>query len=470
MSSRKQAALTEDAVLGPWSIPDGWKWVRLDSVGRWYGGGTPSKARPEFWANGTVPWVSPKDMKRPVIDSSQDTISEMAVTNSAVKLVPSGSILCVVRSGILAHTFPVAVSAIPVTVNQDMRALCPRSDVAPDFMAYYLRAAQGGILSQCSKHGTTVASIETSRLDAYPVPLPPIEIQQQVTKRINELLSDVDDGETALAQARADLEVYRRSLLKAAVTGELTVDWRAANPPKETGADLLARILADRRTRWHAEPKNANKRYREPITPPAINLLSIPNGWAWATLPQLGDFGRGKSKHRPRNDPKLYGGDYPFVQTGIVTASHGKINKFSQTYSDLGLAQSKLWPAGTLCITIAANIAFAGVLGFDSCFPDSVVGLTCYKGVRAEYIYLVMSNLQVILERNAPATAQKNINLDVLEQISIPLPPSDEQDKIISLFQESMSVAALLTAHEFDEDIGQLRQSILAAAFRGELL
>lgn len=96
----------------------------------------------------------------------------------------------------------------------------------------------------------------------------------------------------------------------------------------------------------------------------------------WLTLRGVAvDFGRGKSKHRPRNAPSLYGGPYPFIQTGDIRNSSHVVKAFSQTYSELGLAQSKLWPRGTVCITIAANIAETGVLGFDACFPDSVVGL-----------------------------------------------------------------------------------------------
>src|SRR5690606_11642952 len=85
-------------------------------------------------------------------------------------------------------------------------------------------------------------------------------------------------------------------------------------------------------------------------------------------------FGRGKSRHRPRNDPKLYGGEYPFIQTGDIRNCDGFVVDHSQTYNEVGLAQSKLWPEGTVCITIAANIAETGILGFDACFPDSVIG------------------------------------------------------------------------------------------------
>ena len=408
-------------------------------------------------------------MKRPFIDSTQDYITAEAVAGSSTKMVPVDSVLCVMRSGILRHTFPVAVNTVAVTLNQDMRALSLRSDVEPRYLSYYLQFSGRTVLDIASKGGTTVNSIEASRLDRHLVPLMERERQQKIVARIDELFTEIDDGETALARARADLGTWRKVLLKAAVTGELTADWRTANPPTETGSDLLNRLLAERRIRWQAQASSGKKLYLVPIEPVEQLSKIMPESWTTASMPQLGDFGRGKSKHRPRNDPRLYGGAYPFVQTGIVSESRGKIRRYEQTYTEFGLAQSKLWPVGTVCITIAANIAKTGVLQFDACFPDSVVGLTCSSGVSPAYIELVIRTLQQGLEDDAPATAQKNINLEVLETLGIPLPPSDEQLAIVAAFEEAEVAGDFLVRRDLDQAAATLRQSILAAAFRGDL-
>lgn len=141
------------------------------------------------------------------------------------------------------------------------------------------------------------------------------------------------------------------------------------------------------------------------------------------TLCDLGELNRGKSKHRPRNDPRLLGGDWPLIQTGDVANSGGFIKQFSTTYSDLGLAQSQLWPTGTLCITIAANIAKTGILTFDACFPDSVVGFCPGTPGDEHYVQVLLSFLQPMLESSAPESAQKNINLKILRELPIPIPP-----------------------------------------------
>ena len=156
-------------------------------------------------------------------------------------------------------------------------------------------------------------------------------------------------------------------------------------------------------------------------------VITNPKGWPLRPLGELGKLDRGRSAHRPRNDPSLLGGPYPLIQTGAVSNSGGRIREYTQTYSELGLAQSRMWPAGTLCITIAANIASVGVLEFDACFPDSVVGFVPGSSTTTEYVQFLLFHLRDVLERDAPQLAQKNINLKVLRSLLVPVPPLELQ-------------------------------------------
>lgn len=196
---------------------------------------------------------------------------------------------------------------------------------------------------------------------------------------------------------------------------------------------------------------------------PAMN----PKEWPIEGLAAVGSLDRGKSRHRPRDAKELYGGVHPFIQTGDVANSNGRITDFSTTYSDVGLAQSKLWPKGTLCITIAANIAKTGVLAFDACFPDSVVGFLPGKRIRTAYVQAWLAFLQPALEANAPQAAQKNINLEILRSLPVPVPPLELQDTFESRCRSVQSIigqaeAAMKKAEE-------LFHSLLHRAFRGEL-
>jgi type I restriction enzyme S subunit len=153
--------------------------------------------------------------------------------------------------------------------------------------------------------------------------------------------------------------------------------------------------------------------------------IANPRGWPMKKFSALGSLDRGVSKHRPRNAPELLGGPHPFVQTGDVANCNGYIRDSSATYSEAGLRQSKMWRAGTLCITIAANIAKAGILTFDACFPDSVVGFRSNEPATVEFVRFWLSFLQASLEDRAPESTQKNINLEILRNLNVPTPGAD---------------------------------------------
>ncbi|EAS3208535.1 restriction endonuclease subunit S [Salmonella enterica] len=159
-------------------------------------------------------------------------------------------------------------------------------------------------------------------------------------------------------------------------------------------------------------------------------------GWQRMKFSEVGTLDRGKSKHRPRNAPELLGGIHPLIQTGDVANSGGYITEYFSTYSDIGLAQSKMWKQGTLCITIAANIAKTGILTFDACFPDSVVGFHPNQHVEVEFIQHWLGFLQKQLEESAPEVAQKNINLAILRDLDVIVPDKELQIKFKNIVKK----------------------------------
>lgn len=196
-------------------------------------------------------------------------------------------------------------------------------------------------------------------------------------------------------------------------------------------------------------------------------------GWEQKTLEQIATtFGRGKSKHRPRNAKKLYGGKYPFIQTGDIRNADHFITDYSQTYSEAGLAQSKLWPRGTVCITIAANIAETGILDFDACFPDSVIGVVVNpKEATIGYVEYLLQSFKVALQAKGKGSAQANINLGTFEHEHFPFPSVAEQKRIVikldSLREEANSLKSLYQRKLAVLD--ELKKSLLHQAFSGGL-
>jgi type I restriction enzyme S subunit len=154
--------------------------------------------------------------------------------------------------------------------------------------------------------------------------------------------------------------------------------------------------------------------------------------WQDKKLSELGDFQRGKSRHRPRNDPALFaGGTHPLIQTGEIKAANLYISNNSATYNDFGLAQSKMWPKNTLCITIAANIAETALLGYPMCFPDSVVGFNAYQDESSElFMHYVFTYIRSAIQNSASGSIQDNINIEYLTNLKFKIPLKRDQDKI----------------------------------------
>ena len=319
-------------------------------------------------------------------------------------------------------------------------------------------------------------------LKASALPLPPLAEQPRIVAKVDELMALLDRlaaarvareaardrltkaslarlGTPAPATFRADarfaletltplttrpdqIKHLRQTILNLAVRGKLVEQ----DPNDEPALELLKRVAVEL-----AEDDKCRRGSRsKPL--PDVDFTEapyeLPDGWTWARFPELGKFGRGKSKHRPRNDPVLYtDGTYLMIQTGDVARSEGRVTTYTNKYNEVGLAQSMLWPKGTLCITIAANIADSGILDFDACFPDSVVGFIpapIFDSARY-FEYFVRTEKANLLEF-APATAQKNINLEILTSVLIPLPPLAEQHRIVAEVDALMALLDRLEA------------------------
>ena len=339
--------------------------------------------------------------------------------------------------------------------------------------------------------GTTRLKLSQGSMKRIPIIYPTSkETQQAIVNKIESLFDEIDEGIGRLKTAAQQIQQYRQSLLKNAFNGELTKEWRSKHAdtlPSEN--ELLVQIqtareqhhaqqLADWQTavsQWEQNGKEGKKPSKPKASTQAVkfeeNFADLPSGWIWGKLSDLGELARGKSKHRPRNDKKLFGEKYPFIQTGEVRAANRIIKKYEQTYSEFGLEQSKLWQKGTLCITIAANIAETAFLGFDACFPDSIVGFSASKAVLPEYIELFIKSTRTKIESYAPATAQKNINLNTLENLIVPYCSLAEQTQIVAILESKLTACDQLAA-ELSKQVKQaelLKQAVLKAAFSGEL-
>jgi type I restriction enzyme S subunit len=294
-------------------------------------------------------------------------------------------------------------------------------------------------------------------LARYEVAIPPIAEQRRIVAAIERLLEKVASARERLERVPLTLKRFRQAVLAAACSGRLTADWRTSHSGRVPAVESIATTLNGMRKRIFDRTE----------------LPSIPESWSWIALPETGELNRGRSRNRPRNAPHLYGGAYPFIQTGDIANSGGLITTHTQTYSEAGLEQSRLWPAGTVCITIAANIADSAILSYPACFPDSVVGARPNPKISSpEYLEFFMRTARDNLAAFAPATAQANINLAILGELAVPIPPLEEQQVIVCRVSSFLALANTIEqrAKSALQRVEMLTQSILAKAFRGELV
>lgn len=192
---------------------------KLSCVTKILGGGTPYKGQPDYW-DGDISWVSPKDMKSEYIYDSQDHITQFAISNSSVLLIPSNSVLVVVRSGILARKIPVAINRIPVTINQDMKSLIPNESLMPEYLKWWIKGNEGIILKNVEQ-GTTVHRIIWNNMKEMYVPLPPIAIQYDIVAHLDALQEKIEELEKLQEKMERDMVELVPSVLQKAFAGEL---------------------------------------------------------------------------------------------------------------------------------------------------------------------------------------------------------------------------------------------------------
>ena len=423
---RLQAALVPDWEW-PYKLPGNWCWTKITVITDILNG---FAFKSQHYSSAGIRIIRITNVQDGFIQDKKPVYYPLESQKEITPFMLKDGDFLMSLTGNVGRVAIIDASFLPAALNQRVACLRIKSEdsVRKEYIFYFCLQKQ--FVSDCIKSakGSAQLNMSTEWLKEYPIPLPPLAEQQRIVDRIESLFAKLDEAKEK-AQAVVDsFETRKAAILHKAFAGELTAKWR-----EEHGVGM--------------------------------------ESWEKYKFNELGTLERGRSKHRPRNDPKLFGGKYPFIQTGDVARSGMYITEHTQTLSEVGAEQSKLFPKGTLCITIAANIGDVSILTYDCCFPDSVVGFTPNERTLSEYIYYLMSTLQREIEANAPATAQKNINLRILNDLLLDIPSVAEQTQIVNqveylFFQEQHAKEA---AEIVLDQIELMKKSILARAFRGEL-
>lgn len=394
-------------------LPASWTAAPLRMLGKWAGGGTPSKRIAEFWS-GEIPWVSPKDMKVSRIKDTEDHVTSKAIEQSAATLVPSGSVLIVTRSGILRHSLPVAVADVEVALNQDLKALIVADGLLPDYVAWALRRFDRLILSTCTKSGTTVQNIETPRLLDFEIPVAPTDEQRRIAAAIEEQFSRIEAADDSLQRAQRRVRNLKAALLAAAL-----------------------------------------------------------RGWSERTLGEFAEVFVGTTPSR--SAPELWKGDVPWVSSGEVAFC-----RISQTRETISLAAvtsaDRLHPPGTVLLAMIGEGKTRGqaaILDVAATHNQNSAAIRLDSQLcTPEWLFYVLMARYEETRRAGSGAQQPALNRARVQALRIPLPPLEDQGRLVEGIERQLSLSDTLTAgiDRARRRSAALRRSILEQSFTGKLV
>jgi type I restriction enzyme S subunit len=398
-------------------LPVGWIKTKLGDVCKKVEYGSSAKSKPE----GKIPVLRMGNIQNGVIDwndlvytTDQEEIDKYLLKHNDILFNRTNSAEHVGKTAIYKSEKPAIFAGYLIRIHR-------KEDlIDADFLNYYLNS------NTVREYGKSVmsrsvnqANINGTKLKEYPIFLPPLPEQKQIVVILDEAFEGIDraiaNTEKNLANSRELFESYLNAI-----------------------------------------------------------FTQKGDGWKKKTLQEISiKFTRGKSKHRPRGDKKLYGGKYPLIQTGDISNAKHRITTYSQTYNELGLAQSEIWPQGTVCIAIVgANVAETAILDFDACFPDSVIGIVVNEEVAdSDYVEYLLQSFKTELKEKGKGTARDNINLGTFANERFPFPDVKTQ-KIIACQLEELSFETQRLEAIYRQKLAalnELKQSILQKAFTGEL-
>ena len=362
-------------------IPKGWRLVRLGDV---------AEVNCDHWDPADGSPILYLDLTAVIAPGSLASPKELAADDApsrARRRVHSGDILVSTVRPNLRGFARVQKAPENLVASTGFAVLTPKADVDGSFVYHHVMTPPFALELENATTGQAYPAVRPADVASYELPLPPLGEQQAIAA----VLDSVDDAIEGAEAVIAATEQLRDSLLR----------------------QMLTRGVPG----WHTQWKEA----------PGLGM--IPADWEVVRLGDVADVERGKFAHRPRNEPRFYGGDIPFIQTGDVVRANGRIKQHSQTLNDLGLSISRLFPAGTIIVTIAANIGETAIADYPVAFPDSLVGVTPH-GINTNFLEYFLRTQKGRLNQFAPESAQKNINLEDLRPLSTPLPPLPEQQAI----------------------------------------
>jgi type I restriction enzyme S subunit len=432
------------------SLPKGWATCEIRACFRSFSGGTPDRSKPAYW-NGTVPWLSSGDIKHDIVRTSSESITKAGLENSSAQLCRPGSVVVVVRSGILKHTLPVAVLQNEAAINQDLKCFDSGNDKLNAWFALALRSAAKDILA-LNREGTTVQSVKYDTLKEFELRIPPPGEQSRIVERLGSLLAKVDVVRARMETVPTVLKRFRRAVLAAACDGRLTADWREQN-----------------------RDVSRAENFSDGMPPEGVDL---PASWSWMLSSRAFEFVTSGSRGWARY----------YSKSGALFIRIGNLDHDSIEL-DLSEVQRVSPPSGAegrrtrvvqgdILISITADVGMIALVKerLEEAYINQHVALARPNGnmdrrYLAYFLAAQTGGQQQFLNLQRGAT-KVGLGLDDIRNIWIARPPAPEQLEIVRRVESLLTLADRLQGRSevARTQVKRLTESILAKAFRGELV
>lgn len=457
--------------------PKGWAWVSLPKIARLESGHTPSRSKREYWG-GEIPWIGVKDAGMhhgEVINDTSQHVTQAGIDNSAARVLPTNTV-CLSRTASVGY---VVIMGRPMATSQDFVNWVCSPALDPEFLKWIFLAEGEEGLRKFGK-GTTHTTIYFPEVEAFHACIAPLNEQRRIVAKLDLIFEQTRATKARLERLPVLLDKLKRSVLAAAFRGDLTADWRVAHPNVEPASVLLDRVRAERRARWETtlltkgkDPKKAE--FGEP-PPMAAEGDRLPRGWEWATIGRLCEVGTGATPKR--GEPRFWdNGTIPWVTSGATNSEY--IDEANEFVTDRALAETNLtmFPAGTLLVAMYGEGQTRGrcaELRFSATTNQAVAGLvtTNIPESLKEVIKFVLWDRYEALRMEASGGVQPNLNLSIVREIAVPVPPAAEQVELVDRVRQALTMIAAAESRLSGaaERVESLERAALAKAFRGELV
>ncbi|MGE3787467.1 MAG: restriction endonuclease subunit S [Nitrospirales bacterium] len=438
----------------PQQFMSSWSITTLNELGQLYCGQSPSSSKVNRDRSGMLYVSGPEQW-------DGQRIRQEKWTTDPKRVVPKGCIFITVKGAGVGKIFP----GISCAIGRDIYAFQPKDSLSVRFIEHAIRFTVQDIL----KHAAgDIPGLSKSHILQHKIGIPDLEEQERIVEEIEKQFSRLDEAVANLKRVKANLKRYKAAVLKAAVEGKLTEDWRKAHPDVEPASKLLDRILAARRKKWKGKGK-----YKEPSSPNTNNIGSLPNSWTWASLEQLCprfvDSAHRTPHYGQRGVPALGPRDIVGGKLKLEDARRVEEEEFA-------IQTTRHVPeAGDIVYSRELSLGWGAIIphGVRVCLSQGMCLFRPYKAVELRYFMFVLNGPHGRHQAELAATgsAHPHINLTDIKKYSIPLPSSFEQEQIVAEVERRLSVIDELeaTVEANLTRANRLRQSILRRAFTGKL-